>query len=86
MALNDQHVLDPFGAVFGKPPPTLLDYLTSSSTIATVDDNLSKRSSISTLCENLLRAQNRMRNQVNVKRSDVDFQPRDWVLSKLQPY
>lgn len=79
--------MTPFEAVFGRPPPTLSDYLTGSSTIASVDDLLTERATvITTLRANLQRAQNRMRNQANTKRTDVEFMQGDWLLLKLQPY
>lgn len=76
-----------YEAVFGREPPTLQDYLAGTSTISTVDVVLTERATLlSTLRENLKRAQVRMCNQENMGRTDVQFHPGDWVLLRLQPY
>ena len=79
--------MTPFEAVYGRPPPSLLDYLGDSASIDAVDALLKDRTQIlSTLKDSLLRAQTRMRNQTNTHRTDVTFQVDDWVFLKLKPY
>ncbi|RVW26943.1 Transposon Ty3-G Gag-Pol polyprotein [Vitis vinifera] len=79
--------MTPFEAVYGRPPPSLLDYLGDSASIDVVDALLKDRTQIlSTLKDSLLRAQTRMRNQTNTHRTDVTFQVDDWVFLKLKPY
>lgn len=79
--------MSPFEAVFGRTPPSLADYLAGLSTVAAVEDLLKEPGQVlNTLCENLQHAQLRMRNQANLGRTDVQFNPGDWVLLKLQPY
>lgn len=79
--------MSPFEAVFGRAPPSLADYLAGSSSVAAVDEILKDRSQLLvSLRENLQRAQHRMRNQANSRRTDVQFNPGDWVWLKLQPY
>lgn len=79
--------MTPFEAVFGRPPPSLTDYLAGDSTNASVDDLLIERATVlQELKKNLSRAQLRMKNQANAGRTDVQFQKDDWVLLKLQPY
>lgn len=73
--------MSPFEAVFGRAPPSLVDYLGGTSTVAAVDELLTDRTVIiSTLKENLQRAQLRMRNQANMGRTDIQFNPGEWVL------
>nr|GEW68214.1 hypothetical protein [Tanacetum cinerariifolium] len=71
---NGQAEMTPFEAVYGRSPPSLLDYVLGYSSVASVEDLLQQCFSILLkLKENLLRAQNRMRNQENFKRIDVSF-------------
>lgn len=64
--------MTPFEAVFGRAPPSLQDYLAGTSSVAAVDEILSERTEIlSTLQENLKRAQARMCNHANANRTDV---------------
>lgn len=79
--------MTPYEAVFGRTPPTLQDYLRGNSTVAAVDEVLTERAELlSTLQANLKRAQARMANQVNTKRTDIQFQQGEWVWLRLQPY
>lgn len=90
-ALNTSHHsalnMSPFQALYGRPPPTILPYQPGSGKIAMVDSMLLDRDALlKTLRDNLVRAQNRMRDLANRKRRDVEFQVGDKVLLKLQPY
>lgn len=79
--------MTPFKVVFGRALPSLTDYLTGTSSVATIDELLRECTDlIMALRENLSRAQHWMRNQVNSRRTDVKFQSGDWVWLKLQPY
>ncbi|GJZ44771.1 ty3-gypsy retrotransposon protein [Tanacetum coccineum] len=79
--------MTPFEAVFGRAPPSLQDYLPGDTSVASLDELLQSRQTILTqLHTNLQRAQLRMTNQANLKRSDVQFDVGDWVFLKLQPY
>ncbi|GJV32947.1 ty3-gypsy retrotransposon protein [Tanacetum coccineum] len=79
--------MTPFEAVYGRPPPSLKDYVAGTSKLDAVDDLLHNRTElISQLQANIQRAQLRMRNQTNARRSDVHSQVDDWVFVKLQPY
>ncbi|GKA51566.1 ty3-gypsy retrotransposon protein, partial [Tanacetum coccineum] len=79
--------MTPFEAVYGRPLPTLKDYIAGTSKIDAVDDLLHNRTKlISQLQANIQRAQLRMCNQTNAHCSDVHFQVDDWVFVKLQPY
>lgn len=63
-----------FEAIFGRAPPSLIDYLTGSSTVAVMDDILTDRTElIATLYANLQRVQQRMKDQANAGRTDIQF-------------
>ena len=79
--------MTPFEAVYGRPPPSLLDYVAGTSKIDAIDGILQSWTElISQLQSNITRAQLRMRNQANAHRTDAEFQIDDWVFVKLQPY
>lgn len=79
--------MTPFEAVFVWTPPTFADYIWGTAVLAAVDEFLVDRATVlSSLQKNLQRTQTQMRNQANFGRTDIQFQPEDWVLLKLQPY
>nr|GEX49229.1 Ty3/gypsy retrotransposon protein [Tanacetum cinerariifolium] len=79
--------MTPFEAVYGRSPPSLLDYIAGTSKVDAVDALLQSRTElISQLQSNICRAQLRMCNQANAHRTDVEFQVDDWVFVKLQPH
>lgn len=79
--------MTPYEAVYGRAPPSLLDYLTGASSVAQIDDLLTDRTAmIQVLRNNLQQAQQRMRAQADGHRRDVTFQVDDWVFLRLQPY
>lgn len=79
--------MSPYEAVYGRAPPTLLDYVGSGITVGAVHNMLSDRTRVmTTLRGNLLRAQQRMKMKANTKRTDTAFKVGDWVFLKLQPY
>lgn len=77
----------PYEVVYGQAPPIHLPYLPSESPIAVVDRTLSAREAVIKMLKfHLLRAQNRMAQQANKRRSDRVFCIGDYVFLKLQPY
>lgn len=79
--------MSPFEALYGRKPPTVLDYTKGQSTIADLDKTLQQRQQIiTTLKENLQRTRKQMQDQANKKRRECTFQPGDLVLLRLQPY
>lgn len=61
--------LAPFEALYGHPPPKLLSYIESTSTVEVVDATLKSRDKISQLLKhNLLKSQDRMKKYANLKR------------------
>lgn len=79
--------MTPYEAVYGCPPPNLLDYMKDTSSVLDEDTLLSNRTqALQDLKINLQRAQAKMKNQADSKWSDVSFDVGDWVFLKLQPY
>ncbi|CAM8948383.1 unnamed protein product [Rhodiola kirilowii] len=79
--------MTPYEAVYGRPPPALLDYEPCSSTVDAVDEMLSTRAEmLQHLRANLLRAQQRMAQQANLHHTEAEFVVDDWVLLRLQTY
>jgi hypothetical protein len=79
--------MNPFEAVYGKNPPSVLSYFPGVSKVQEVDQTLTVREAIlHTLKENLVMAQNHMKQQANQGRSECQFAEGDQVFLRLQPY
>ena len=77
----------PYEVVYSQSPPLHLPYLPGECAVVAVDRSLQKREDmIATLKLNLTRAQNRMKQQADKRRSERQFVVGDWVWLKLQPY
>ncbi|XP_057456577.1 uncharacterized protein LOC130747613 [Lotus japonicus] len=79
--------MSPFAALYGRHPPALLDYVPDSTHIEPLDSSLQQRNHILRILKaNLVRAQQRMKDQKDKSRVDITFAPEEWVLLRLQPY
>ncbi|CAM8999301.1 unnamed protein product [Rhodiola kirilowii] len=79
--------MTPFQAVYGRSPPSIIEFVPSDSTHAQVTTTLESRDHIlQQLKTNIERAQLRMRQQANRHRTDKSFNIGDWVYIRLQPY
>ena len=79
--------MTPFEAVYGQKPPSVLSYLLGTSKVQAVDQTLTVREDIlHTLKDNLVMAQNRMKQQANQGHSERQFEEGDQVLLRPQPY
>ncbi|OMO49727.1 reverse transcriptase [Corchorus capsularis] len=77
----------PYKIVYGHPQPMHLPYLPGESKVDTVDRSLTAReATIQNLKFHLQRAQHRIKQQAEKKRSDREFIVGDFVYFKLQPY
>lgn len=77
----------PYEVMYGQPPPIHMPYILGSSLLDAVDKSLHMREqTISILKQNLCKAQNRMKQAADTKRSDRQFEVGDWVYLKLHPY
>ncbi|CAM8999395.1 unnamed protein product [Rhodiola kirilowii] len=79
--------MSPFEALYGRPPPSIINYVAGTSKVALLDEILISRDMLlKRLRENIQHAQHRMQQQVNKHRTDVEFPVDSWVYVKLQPY
>jgi hypothetical protein len=79
--------MNPFEAVYGQNPPSVLSYLLSVSKVHEVDQTLTVREAIfRTLKDNLVMAQNLMKQQTDQVHSERQFVEGDQVFIRLQPY
>ncbi|XP_019423049.1 PREDICTED: uncharacterized protein LOC109332519 [Lupinus angustifolius] len=79
--------MSPFEAVYGRSPPALKSFFGATGMVSPVAQSLQNRTEIlSTLKQNLVRAQQRMIAQTQSGRNDITFDIGDWFLLKLQPY
>jgi hypothetical protein len=76
-----------FEAIYGQNPPSVLSCLSGVSKVQAVDQTLIVREAIlRTLKENLIMAQNHMKQQTDQGRSERQFVEGDQVFLRLQPY
>lgn len=76
--------MSPYQAVYGRPPPTLLDYMANTSSVDMVNTLLHDRTqALHLLKENLHRAQTRMKLLADAESTDVSFQIGDWVFFEI---
>jgi hypothetical protein len=79
--------MTPFEAVYGKNPSSVLSYMLGVSKVQAVDQTLTVWEYIlCTLKENLVMAQNRMKQQADQGCSKCQFVEGDQVFLQLQPY
>lgn len=79
--------LSPYEVTYGKPPPTLPQYIPGTSCIEAADSIITTKQAVhSKLQQRLLKAQTLMKTYVDRHRWDVQFQVGDWVYVRLRPY
>ena len=80
--------MTPYQALYGRPPPTIPDYLEGTTQVHDVEQNFINREELlSQLKHNLATAANRMKQAVDKKKQrDVSFQKREMVFVRLQSY
>lgn len=77
----------PYEAVYGQPPPSVLDYVPGTTSVQAVDEFLRDRTTVlRELRHNLTLAQERMKKRADLCRREVSFAVGDYVYLKLQPY
>ena len=77
----------PYQVVYGQPAPVHLPYISGDSMVEAVDRSLQTREAAIKLIQfHLMRAQHRMKQQEDKRRTDRQFQVGDYVYLKLQPY
>jgi hypothetical protein len=79
--------MTPFEAVYGQNPPSVLSYVLGTSKVQVVEQTLTVQEDIiHTLKENLVMAQNRMKQQEDQGHFECQFAEGDHVFLGLQPY
>jgi hypothetical protein len=79
--------MNPFETVYGQKPPSVLSYLLGASKVQVVDLTIIAREAIlCTLKENLVMAQNHMKQQADQGCSEHQFAEGDQVFLRLQTY
>ncbi|RWR84947.1 Ty3/gypsy retrotransposon protein [Cinnamomum micranthum f. kanehirae] len=77
----------PYQAVYGVAPPTLLSYVSGTTCVAAMDDELRDREkALILLKDNLRKAQAQMKQNADKHRTEREFAVGDWVYLRLQPY
>lgn len=77
----------PFEIVYGQQPPVHLPYLPGETNVQVVAKCLQEREDMLLILKfHLLRAQHRMKQMADQRRSERKFEVGDWVFLKLQPY
>jgi hypothetical protein len=79
--------MTPFEAVYGQKPPSVLSYLPGTSKVQAVNQTLTIQEDIlHTIKENLVMAQNCMKQQEDQGPSECQFAEGAQVFMRLQPY
>ena len=79
--------MTPFMALYGYQPPSITSYLRENSKVQAVEHHIKHQQQLLQLLkDNLTLAQNRMKQQADKHRSEINFDVGDWVFLRLQPY
>ena len=79
--------LTPFEALFGYPPPRLMDYILGTNNVNSVDMHFRTRQQLLALLkQNLVATQERMKLNADKHRTERKFAEGDWVYLRLLPY
>lgn len=76
-----------FKMLYGREPPDVPEYIPLLSKIQAVDQELTRREEFKqTVKKNLEKAQKKMKNAADKKRTPITYEEGDLVLVRLQPY
>ena len=79
--------MSPFLAVYGYHPPSITSPLKGNEKVHAMEEHIGHQQEVLKLLkENLVMAQNRMKQQADQHRSEREFEVGDWVFFRLQPY
>eukprot|EP00253_Pinus_taeda_P006531 PITA_06531 len=74
-------------ALYGYQTPSITSYLRENSKVQVVEHHIEHQQQVLQLLkDNLMLAQNRMKQQADQHRSERSFDVDDWVFLRLQPY
>ena len=73
--------------IYGYQAPSITSYLRENSKVQAVEHHIKHQQQVLQLLkDNLVLAQNRMKQQADQHRSERSFDVGDWVFLRLQPY
>jgi hypothetical protein len=76
-----------FLTLYGYHPPSITSPLKGNTKVQAVEDHIGNQKEVLKLLkDNLVMAQNRMKQQVDQHCSEREFEVGDWVFMRLQPY
>ena len=79
--------MTPLMALYGYQPASITSYLRENSKVQAVEHHIEHQQQVLQLLkDNLVLAQNRMKQQADQHRSERSFDIGDWVFLRLQPY
>jgi len=79
--------MTPFMELYGYQPPSITSYLRENSKVQAVEHYIEyKQQVLQLLKDNLVLAQNRMKQHADQHHSERSFDVGDWVFLRLQPY
>jgi hypothetical protein len=79
--------MSPFLALYGYHPPSITLPLKGNTKVQVVEDPIGNQQEVLKLLkDNLVMAQNRMKQQAYQHQSEREFKVGDWVFLRLQPY
>jgi hypothetical protein len=79
--------MSPFMALYGYHPPSITSPLKGTIKAQAVEDHIQHQQEVLKLLkDNLVMAQNRMKQQAYQHHSEREFEVGDWVFVRLQPY
>ncbi|KAH9297684.1 hypothetical protein KI387_029366, partial [Taxus chinensis] len=79
--------MSPFLALYGYHPPSITSSLRGQPWVRAVEEHIQYQQEVlSSLKENLVMAQNHMKQQADQHRTKRHFEVGDWVFVRLQPY
>jgi hypothetical protein len=79
--------MSPFLALYGYHPPSITSPLKGTTKVQAVEDHIGNQQEVLKLLkDNLVMAQNRMKQQADQHHSEREFEVGDWVFLRLQPY
>jgi len=79
--------MTPFMALYGYKPPSITSYLRQNSKVQAVEHHIEHQQQVlQILKDNLVFAQNRMKQQADQHRNERSFDVGNWVFLWLQPY
>jgi hypothetical protein len=79
--------MSPFLELYGYHPPSITSPLKGNTKVQAVEDHIGNQQEVLKLLnDNLVMAQNRMKQEEDQHRREMEFEVGDWVFLRIQPY